>query len=173
MPERLSLSDDLTDGEWLAALEEIGDRRGFAQRLGKEHLAVFAEGEHAHLLVTFESMAGIRATADNGLPLGFSVADQRGWAHLSLVARGEPWFRKKKIWAFFDRLTDDDFFEDYSTVLFYGRRKPEQQEHPPHPVTRQEANPPTIEPAPAVTPPPRFRWRRRAPPLSPWRLKRR
>ena len=121
MAERLSLSDDLTNREWTGALEALGRRTGFARRLGTGHMAVFADGTADALLVSFESQAGIRATAENGLPIGFDIAQRRGWAHLSLVATtGDPWFRDPAIWAFFDEQTDEDLFDGYSTVVFQG-----------------------------------------------------
>ena len=121
MPQRVSLSDDLTDEEWVSALRKLGSDRGFFHRLGKGHTAVFAAGTENALLVTFEQQAGIRMASESNLPLGFDLVDRRGWSHLSLVAgRGNPWFRSEDVWRFFDSLTDDDFFDEYRTVVFYG-----------------------------------------------------
>ena len=121
MPPRAALPDDLNDRDWVAGLMELGQRRGLAERLGQGYVAVLSEGRQDALLVTFESQAGIRSTAENGLPAGFDLAEKRGWAHLSLVATtGNPWFRDEAVWAFFDAQIDADLFDDYETVVFYG-----------------------------------------------------
>ena len=42
------------------------------------------------------------------------------WSVLSLISDGDTWFRDRHIYAYFDRLVDDGFFEDFEKVIFYG-----------------------------------------------------
>ncbi len=120
MPDRVTLPDTLSDSEWLDRLDEIGTERGYFSTLGKKHSAVFGDAGSRVLLVAFESLAQIRAGSPDGLPLGFEVAEPRGWSHLTLIARRETWFRSRHVWRFFDRQIDSGFFEEFDRVIFYG-----------------------------------------------------
>lgn len=120
MPERPSLPDTLSEAEWLDRLDEIGTGRGYFSSLGKRHAAVFADNGSRVLLVSFEGLGHIRAGTADGLPLGFDLAEPRGWSHLGLIARRETWFRSPHIWRFFDRQIDSGFFEEFDRVIFYG-----------------------------------------------------
>jgi hypothetical protein len=116
----VTLSEDLTDTEWLCELEEIGEDRGYFAPLGDDHSVVFTEGDPSVLFVSFETRANIRSSNPNGLPIGFAHPEAQGWSHLSLVANSETWFRSRHVWGFFDRMVDDAFFEDFDRVIFYG-----------------------------------------------------
>jgi hypothetical protein len=108
----------LTQGDWLTAIDEIGEERGYFQPLGAAHWAIFTD-EAPILLVTFETIASARARPDQR-PLGFELADARGWSQLTLLAEGASWFRDPRVYGFFDRLVDDGFFEDFDRVIFLG-----------------------------------------------------
>ena len=116
----ISLSEDLTDTEWLCELEELAEERGYFSPLGDSHSAVFVEGDPSVLFVSFETRPAVRAFNPNGLPLGFGHPEGEGWSHLSLLADRDTWFRSRHIWSYFDRLVDDGFFEDFDQVIFYG-----------------------------------------------------
>ena len=103
---------------WLAALDDIGDRRGYYEPLGAEHSAVFTD-EGPVLLVTFETMAAARARPDR-LPLGFALARPCNWSQLTVLAHRDTWFRDPRVYGYFDRLVDDGFFEDFDRVIFWG-----------------------------------------------------
>ena len=105
--------------EWFDKIALIGDERGYFQRLGAGHAALFVD-EGPRLLVTFETLASIRNGCPEQLPLGYRVADGQGWSHLCLIAEGETWFRDPAVYGYFDRLVDDAFFEDFDHVAFYG-----------------------------------------------------
>lgn len=109
----------LSRGEWLAALRRIGEDFGFAESLGKKHAGIFVE-EGDTLIVSFESMGAIETLSDTRTPLGFDLVGSRGWSSLSLLSLGDTWFRDPKLYAFFDQLLDDGFFDEFETVLFYG-----------------------------------------------------
>jgi hypothetical protein len=108
----------LSDDDWLSALDDIGEDRGYFEPLGARHAAVFSD-RGPNLLVTFESRERIRARASH-LPLGFDLGDPGDWSQLALVATGPTWFRDARVYGYVDRLTDDGFFEDFDRVLFYG-----------------------------------------------------
>lgn len=120
MSDRLALSDDLSDTEWLVELGNIGKSKGWYTPLGDDHASVFVDGASDALLVTFETRPAIRSFSETSLPIGFDTAGSRGWAHLSLIAMRDTWFRHRKLYRHFDRLIDDEFFEGFDRVVFYG-----------------------------------------------------
>ena len=108
-----------TDREnWLQTIDDIGEEAGYFQTLGAKHWAYFRD-DSPTLLVTFETVAAIRANA-NQLPSGDAVAIKNGWSHLCIIADGDTWYRDPAVYRFFDRQVDDAFFEDFDTVVFYG-----------------------------------------------------
>ncbi len=115
-----ALSDDLTDTQWLCELEEIGEELGYFSPLGDDHAAVFVDRSQDVLFVAFETVPGIRMTSDTGLPLGFDVCERRGWSHMTLLAMRDTWFRDRQVYAFFDRMIDNGFFEEFDKIIFYG-----------------------------------------------------
>lgn len=115
-----ALSDDLTDTQWLCALEEIGEEEGYFSPLGDDHAAIFVDRSQDVLFVAFETMAGIRTISETGMPLGFDVCERRGWSHLTVLATKETWYRSRFVYGYFDRLVDEGFFEDFDRVIFYG-----------------------------------------------------
>ncbi len=118
-PSDPSASGCQTVPEWRSRLAEIGDERGYFQPLGSNHSALFID-EGPTLIVTFETVDGIRDASESQMPLGYRVAEGLGWSHLCLIAEGETWFRDPAVYRFFDRLVDDAFFEDFDQVVFYG-----------------------------------------------------
>ncbi len=108
-----------TNDEWFEKIALIGDERGYFERLGTGHAALFVD-EGPRLLVSFETVASIRNGSPEQLPLGYRVAQEHGWSHLCLIAEGETWFRDPAVYGYFDRLVDDAFFEDFDHVAFYG-----------------------------------------------------
>jgi len=109
----------LTDGEWFARLEAIGEEAGYFAPLGPLHSALFTD-DGSTLLVTFDTVKGIRQGQPTQLPLGHLVARSRRWSHLGLIARHDTWFRDPSVFGFFDRLIEDAFFEGFDQVVFYG-----------------------------------------------------
>ena len=115
-----ALSGDLTDTQWLCELEEIGEELGYFSPLGDDHAAVFVDRSQDVLFVAFETVPGVRMTSETGLPLGFDVCERRGWSHMTLLAMKDIWYRDRQIYAFFDRMIDNGFFEEFDKVIFYG-----------------------------------------------------
>ncbi len=108
-----------SDADWLAVLDEIGEEAGYFQPLGDKHSAFFSDMSPV-LLVTFETLSGIRGAGGGQMPLGYQIAAPRGWSSLTIVAHEDTWYRDPTVYGFFDRLIDDAFFEDFDRVVFYG-----------------------------------------------------
>lgn len=120
MSELVTLSEQLTDTEWLAEVAEIGADRGYYEPVGPEHGALFIDETLDVLLVSFDTIATARAGSASGIPHGMLQAEINGWSHLSILAQGATWFRDPALYAYFDRLADEAFFEDFDRVIFYG-----------------------------------------------------
>lgn len=104
---------------WLAHLEEIAEEHGHFQPLGESHCATLVEDKPV-LLVTFETMQSIQTRNDTGQPLGWELVRELGWSHLCILSDGDTWFRDPAVYAYFDRLSDDGFFDEFERVVFYG-----------------------------------------------------
>ena len=104
--------------QWREIMARIGAEEGWFQPLGPRHVALFVEDGNT-LLVSFETMQSARERTGQ-MPLAHDIAAARGWSHLCLMADGPTWFRDPAVYEFFDAKVDDDFFEGYDRVLFYG-----------------------------------------------------
>lgn len=114
---------DLGHHEWCAALDDTTEELGYFEQLGTSHAAAFCEGAPV-LLVEFVTRAQAQAQGAKGYPTGFALAQKNGWSSLSLIAHDDcdraPWFRDPAVYAYFDRLVDDGFFDDFERVVFVG-----------------------------------------------------
>ena len=108
-----------SDADWLAIMDEIGEEAGYFEPLGSHHSAFFSDLGTV-LLVSFETVQGIRGAGGGQMPLGYQIAAPRGWSSLSIIADGPTWYRDRAVYGYFDRLIDDAFFEDFDHVVFYG-----------------------------------------------------
>ena len=115
-----AISGDLSDAAWLDELRKIGERHGTYSALGKDFSAVFVEQSQHVLLVSFETIFGIRTVSETGLPIAFDICERRDWSHLTIIAKGQTWYRDRKVFAFFDRLADLGYFDNFDHVIFYG-----------------------------------------------------
>ncbi len=103
---------------WRIVVEDIAEERGYYDALGDSHAALFTEAGEV-LLVSFEDEAAARARADRQ-PLGWDLAEARGWSSLVLLSQRPSWFRDPQVYAYFDRLVDDGFFDEFASVIFLG-----------------------------------------------------
>lgn len=120
--DRLTLESSLADlpkPEWLDAIADLCAEDGFFARLGERHYAALIE-EKPTLLVTFETIQGMRALSTRAQPFGWSMLRDYGWSSLCIASDGDTWFRDAPVYAFVDRLVDDGFFDEFETVVFYG-----------------------------------------------------
>lgn len=108
-----------SEAEWRARLEDVGQREGFFRPLGADHAALFVARKPT-LIVTFETAETIRRRQPDQMPFGLSVCEMRDWSHLCLIAHRDRWYRDPAIYAFFDRMVDDAFFEQFEKVVFFG-----------------------------------------------------
>lgn len=116
IPTDASAAESLA--QWRDILTRIGAEEGSFESLGASHVALFVEDGNT-LLVSFETMQSARERPGQ-MPLAHDIAAARGWSHLCLMADGQTWFRDPAVYEFFDAKVDDDFFEGYDRVLFYG-----------------------------------------------------
>ena len=105
--------------EWLAHMARIGADHGFFDRIGEAHLALFVQ-EGDTLLVSFDTTETARTTRPGGMPLGFAAVQARQVSFLSVMAEGETWFRDPDLFAFFNTLRDQGFFESFARVVVLG-----------------------------------------------------
>ncbi|MGB3146859.1 MAG: phosphoadenosine phosphosulfate reductase, partial [Paracoccaceae bacterium] len=106
-------------GHWQAQLEELGAREGFYANLGPDHATLFVKRNNT-LIVTFETARSIVERQVGQMPFGLTVSEMRNCSHLCLIAKTKSWYRDPNIFAFFDSLVDESFFEDFDNVVFFG-----------------------------------------------------
>ncbi|MEX0340363.1 MAG: phosphoadenosine phosphosulfate reductase [Arenibacterium sp.] len=99
----------------IALVKELGEYSA----LGNRHFATFVRQSDT-LLVTFETIQGIRALSENAQPFGFDMVRARGWSHLGLISNGDTWFRDAAVYEYFDHLIDSGRLEEFERVVFYG-----------------------------------------------------
>ncbi len=121
LTEMIDPANNLSDEDWLERLEDVAEELGFFEPLGPDHSALFVDRSR-QLLVTFETIETARGRSSNDVPLGWQLADDRGWSQLCLLAHSETWFRHRAVYMFFDRLVDNGFFDEFDQVVFYGSR---------------------------------------------------
>jgi len=109
----------LAPAAWKQRLIGQVEPLGAYHALGPRHFATLVEGR-ATLLVSFETVQGIRSLSETAQPLGFDMVKAQGWSHLCLVSDGDTWFRDPMVYGYFDGLIDDGFFDSYDDILFYG-----------------------------------------------------
>lgn len=117
--EEIDLTTALTEAEWLARLDEIGDEVGAFTPLGSQHASFFLDGDDT-LLVSFESVASIRKDFVTQRPRAVDIALQHGWSSLVILARAPRFYRDPEVLDFFDAQIDDSFFDCFRRVLFFG-----------------------------------------------------
>jgi len=120
MSSDVTLSEELTDDEWLAEIQAFGETKGFYRPLGDSHAVIFADNSLKTLLVYFDTVQAARASNPSGLPQPIRIAEDLGWSHMTLLAKKATWFRDLRVFRYFDRLVDDAFLEDFDRVVFFG-----------------------------------------------------
>lgn len=114
----LDASTAVDPESWLLRMRAIGSESGWLQPVGASHHALHLDNS-ATLLVTFDSYDAARHRPKQ-LPVGTGLADECDWSQLCILSQGPSWYRDPAIHAYFDRLVDEGFFDDYDRVLFYG-----------------------------------------------------
>ncbi|MEM7733318.1 MAG: phosphoadenosine phosphosulfate reductase [Pseudomonadota bacterium] len=104
---------------WCERLDDLAGDDGYCDPLGPEHAALLIEKKPV-LLVTFESFDRLIQTSQMGHPMAWPMTEALGWSHMALLSITDTWFRDPYVYAYFDRLVDDGFFDDFDEVIFYG-----------------------------------------------------
>ncbi|MCY4180847.1 MAG: phosphoadenosine phosphosulfate reductase [Litoreibacter sp.] len=104
--------------EWTKELRALGHAHGFYKELGNDHTALFVKSGPT-LIVTFENLDHVFEHGER-LPWGFDFVQSQGWSILGLMAHDWTWYRDGNVYAFFDRLRDEGFFDQFERVVFYG-----------------------------------------------------
>ncbi len=120
MGRDVTLSDELTDEEWLAEIERFGKREGFFRSLSQRHASVFVDRSHDTLLVDFDTITAARASNPTDLPQPLELAVEKSWSSLTFLSRTATWFRDEHVYAFLDDLVDECFFDEFAQVVFFG-----------------------------------------------------
>ncbi len=118
-PETENAAVRPSKAQWLTSLAKIGADHGFFERIGKRHSALHVR-EGDVLLVTFDEAERVYAENNDGLPSGFDSVRRRDWSLLNIMTTKQGWFREEALYAFFDKLIDDGFFDQFDQVIFQG-----------------------------------------------------
>lgn len=105
--------------DWTRRVMEQAEARGAADRLGRKHFAAFVKSGPV-LLVSFETVQGMRSLTQSARPLGWLLSEKLGWSSLLLASDGDTWFRDGDVYGYFDHLVDEGFFDEFERVIFYG-----------------------------------------------------
>lgn len=89
------------------------------ESLGQDHVRIEAI-DGPVLLVSFERAADLPRDLAEGRTLAASLAEPSGWSYLSFVTRADDWFRSPDLYRCFDRLIEEDYFDEFDRVVFYG-----------------------------------------------------
>lgn len=108
-----------SEQEWFAKIQHLGAREGAFTALGANHAAVFVNRKPT-LIVTFETVSSIRQRQPDQMPLGLATAEFRQCSHLCLISKTDTWYRDPAVYAYFDTLVDEAFFESFEHVVFCG-----------------------------------------------------
>ncbi|MEM8592907.1 MAG: phosphoadenosine phosphosulfate reductase [Pseudomonadota bacterium] len=110
---------DLQRSQWAAALRELVESYGDYIELDADH-HVLQVGSGDKLLVTFESAHDIRNSQDDALPYGLKLARDLDASVMTIICHRPTWFRAPQVYDFFDAMTDEEVFESFEHVVFYG-----------------------------------------------------
>lgn len=101
-----------------AAADAVGPD-GFVHVM-KRHVALFYPRANTRLVVSFDNMMSANGPLPH-YPWAFNFVEKMGASHLGIMmAAPNDWFRHASLWAFFDLLRDDGFFDQFEEVIFYG-----------------------------------------------------
>lgn len=119
-PEPLPDLSELPASEWQPAIDGIVALLGGAVIPIDDAHTILQVGAGDRLLVSFEDIRHIRATQTDGLPVGLKMAEALGVSAMVVLASQPIWYRSAALYDFFDALTDEDIFESFEHVAFYG-----------------------------------------------------
>jgi hypothetical protein len=103
---------------WRRHLARIGAEHGFFDPVAADHDALFVQ-EGDTLVVSFDTATAVQARP-GGMPIGFAGVKARQMSLLSIIASAPRWFRDPDLYAFFDGLRAEGFFDSFERVVFLG-----------------------------------------------------
>jgi pimeloyl-ACP methyl ester carboxylesterase len=115
----MDVADTSEKADWRDAMRTLGAAEGFYQELGELHTALHIK-RGSTLIVTFENLDHVFEGGADKMPWGYDFVTKRGWSMLGLMAHDWTWYRDEDVYAFFDRLKSDGFFDSFERVVFYG-----------------------------------------------------
>lgn len=115
-----SIATDLD--HWSNHIRQSAPQGSRLHRLDRRHAAMitYPKSEARQLIVSFERIQPLMQAKPQRAPFGWRMREQNDWAALTLFCDGHTWFRSKSVYAYFDQLIDDAYFDQYDSVLFYG-----------------------------------------------------
>ncbi|WP_226780694.1 hypothetical protein [Oceaniglobus trochenteri] len=113
------MADDAFDDDLDEDSMDAGSLNEFAYALNPSHYIRFQRRGPA-LFVSFETERGEDKLADR-MSRFDDLAEDMDWSTLTLVSRGDTWFRAPEVINFFDALVDGTLLDQFETVLFYGQ----------------------------------------------------
>ncbi|WP_108482424.1 hypothetical protein [Oceaniglobus ichthyenteri] len=117
-PQENTASDAFDDDEDEDSMD-IETLGSFAYGLNDAHYIRFKRRGPA-LLVSFETETGSMPLSER--PSRFAdLADEMDWSTLTLISKGDTWFRDAEVINFFDALVDGTLLDQFDDVLFYGQ----------------------------------------------------
>ncbi len=120
MTEGNSIATELD--HWSNHIRQCAPQGSQYHRLDRRHAAMITQpaAEARHLIVSFERIQPLMESAPQRSPFGWRMREANDWASLTLFCDGHTWFRSKSVYAYFDTLIDEAYFDQYDTILFYG-----------------------------------------------------
>ena len=79
---------DFSKDAWLDAVVQVAQDDGFYETLGRKHHAIFLKKTKT-LLVSFETISGMRALSSLAHPLGWEMVRNEDWSHLCIASEGD------------------------------------------------------------------------------------
>ena len=98
--------------DWRDELRALGAAEGFYRELGEKHTALHIK-RGSTLIVTFENLDHVFEDGADKMPWGYDFVTKRGWSMLGLMAHDWTWYRDEDVYAFFDGLKSDGFFDQF------------------------------------------------------------
>ncbi|GAB4388781.1 hypothetical protein [Albidovulum sp.] len=107
------------EAEWAALARRLAGPGGFYEENGR-HSFLYLPRSPEVLVVTFDNLDIAMNKRAERRPWGFHFIEKQGWSMLGVMANGWTWYRDPWVFATFDRLAAEGFFDRFGRVVFYG-----------------------------------------------------
>lgn len=115
-----SIASDMD--HWANDIRQRAPSGSLFHRIDRRHAAILTQPktQATKLIVSFERIQPLLESKPKRDPFGWRMREAEDWAALTIFCDGHTWFRSKSVYAYFDTLIDDAFFDEFDHVLFYG-----------------------------------------------------